>query len=982
MFEVTDAPRLFALPPGVDFSHELIAGLRQRLHGQPPEALARVTLIVNTRRMARRLREIFDTGPPCLLPRIGTVTSLDALWPMAEEPPALPPLRRKLELAQLVSALLEREENLAPRSALFDLADSLSALMDEMHGEGVGMDALDALDVTDQSGHWARLRAFLSITREFENRTESAGAEARNRRIVMALIDRWNTDPPDTPVILAGSTGSRGTTRMLLEAISRLPQGAVVLPGYDFDMPAHAWQALDNRMGGEDHPQFRFRALHDAVDIAPDAVIPWTGTLPASPARNAVLSLALRPAPVTDQWRVDGPSLSDIGNAMRDVTLIEAPSRRIEALTIAMRLHEAAENSQTAALITPDRDLTRQVAAALDRWRILPDDSAGTPLHLTSAGRFLRHVAALGTDRLSSEALLTLLKHPLTHRGSGRGAHLRLTRELELYLRRKGVPFPTCDHLTEWSDGQKEPLVQSWTSWLRDTLLAERPSGLAPLSEMIERHVALSRHIAWGPEPSTDWPEAWGDDDGIAARASLDELMAQSPHGGDIGAMDYANLLHNLLSSGEVRNATRAHPLIRIWGTIEARVQGADLVILAGLNEGTWPETTGHDPWLNRALRKQAGLLLPERRIGLAAHDFQQAALAPEVWITRSVRSDEAQTVASRWLNRLLNLLSGLPDTGGTDALRAMRDRGAMWLSRAYALEAVSKSAPEPRPAPCPPIVLRPTRLSVTAIERLIRDPYAIYARHILRLSPLDPVQRMADPMMRGNAIHAVLEAFVEATQDDDDALTSEGFFAIADPILAQSVPWAQVRLQWRAGLERVVRSFLSDEANRRLLARPVAFEALGRATLPDLGFTLTAKADRIDMTTEGGLILYDYKTGAPPSKPEQESFNKQLLLEAAMAERGAFADLAPANVHRAAYIGLGSKSGEAEAPLDTLPADQTWAELAKLIAAYQEPDKGFVSRRAMKKITDQGDFDQLARYGEWDVTDKPVLIRLETDDG
>ncbi|QYX56977.1 double-strand break repair protein AddB [Roseovarius sp. SCSIO 43702] len=983
MFERDDRPRLFALPPGVDFSTELVAGLRQRLRGAPPDAMARATLIVNTRRMARRLREVFDAGPPSFLPRICTVTSLDAIWPMPQMPPALAPLQRKLELARLISALLDRETDLAPRSAIFDLSDSLSSLMDEMHGEGVGMDALDALDISDQSGHWARLTSFLAITREFDARAQSAGAEARNRRIVGTLIDRWQRDPPADPVILAGSTGSRGTTQLLLRAITALPQGAVVLPGYDFDMPAPAWEALDTGMGGEDHPQYRFRALHHTLDLAPGDVRPWTDGSPPATSRNAVVSMALRPAPVTDQWRVEGPDLPDLDTAMKDVTLLEAPGRRIEALTIAMRLREAAETGTKAALITPDRDLTRQVAAALDRWRILPDDSAGTPLHHTAPGRFLRHVAALPASRLSTEALLTLLKHPLTHQGGTRGPHLRLTRELELWLRRKGIPFPTQADLSAWAAIQSDGAAPEWVAWLCETIFRDPAEGQHPLTRHLAEHLALARRIAWGAtEPDDGWPPAWAEKAGPPVLLVMAELERQAAHGGALGATEYANLLDNLLSSGEWRDTERADPLIRIWGTIEARVQGAELVILAGLNEGTWPEPTGHDPWLNRVLRKQAGLLLPERRIGLAAHDFQQAIGAPEVWITRSIRSDEAQTVMSRWLNRLINLLDGLPEQGGQTALAAMRARGQHWLARADTLETVEATPPARRPAPVPPVHLRPATLPVTGIERLIRDPYAVYARYVLRLSPLAPVQRLADPLMRGTAIHDILEAFIRATADDDSGLTPTRFFEIADPILAERVPWGQVRLQWRAGLERVIDDFLADEVNRRILARPAALEVPGRAELTSPPFTLTAKADRIDIAADGGLVVYDYKTGKPPTKPQQKKFSKQLLLEAAMLERGAFAEIPADSVTRAAYIGLGSDAGEVEAPLDDVPPDKTWAELAELIASYLDPGQGYASRRAMGKISDTGDYDQLARFGEWDVTAAPDLIELRLPDG
>ena len=446
MFESDPPTRVFATPPGVDFPRVLVDGLRNRFAEQPPEALARVQLVVNTRRTALRVRELFDQGPPCLLPRVSLVTDLGESTDLAQIPPAIPPLRRRLELTQLIAKLLDQQPDLAARSSLFDLSDSLAALIDEMHDEGVSPDAIRNLDVSDMSGHWARAQAFIGIADHFtQTDTDALDPLARQRHVVENLIARWQEVPQQHPIILAGSTGSRGTTMMLMQAVTRLPQGALVLPGYDFDQPEQVWHGLDEALSSEDHPQYRFRKLMLELDLKPDQVLPWTEDQPPSPARNKLISLALRPAPVTDAWMSEGPELTDLGGATKDVTLIEAHSPRSEALAIALRLRQAVEIGQTAALVTPDRMLTRQVSSALDRWNIKPDDSAGLPLQQSPPGRFLRHVAGLFARRLDNEALLTLLKHPLCHGGADRGTHFLHTRDLELDMRRHGPPFPNKD---------------------------------------------------------------------------------------------------------------------------------------------------------------------------------------------------------------------------------------------------------------------------------------------------------------------------------------------------------------------------------------------------------------------------------------------------------------------------------------------------------------------------------------------------------
>lgn len=980
MFDPQDSARVFGLPPGVDFPAELVNGLTARMADAPPEALAQVELIVNTRRMARRIHALFDQGPGRLLPRISLVADLGTSWKMAHLPPPVSPLRRRLELIQLIARLLDQQPDLAPRAALYDLADSLASLMDEMQGEGVDPDAIERLDVTDQSGHWERIRAFLNIVRPFGLDGDAPGQEARQRRVILDTIAAWQRDPPTHPIILAGSTGSRGSTHLLMQAIARLPQGAVILPGYDFDMPHGVWGALGDAMLSEDHPQYRFQALRQALNLSD--VPSWTRVQPPNAARARVVSLALRPAPITDQWLEEGPHLHDIDTAMSGVTLLEAPSQRVEALCIAMRLRRAAEDGQTAALITPDRGLTRQVAAALDRWNIIPDDSAGVPLHLSPPGRLLRHVAALSQGRLTAEALLTLLKHPLTHTGDARGKHLLLTRDLELHLRRNGPPYPQADDITGWAAGEKNPLAAKWAAWIARCLTHRDAPDAEPLEKRTANHIALAEAIAQGCTgggTGEGTGELWDKDAGRKAQSVMQTLLAEAPYGGDMTAGDYVNLFGAVLSREEVRSATNPHSGILIWGTLEARVMGADMLILAGLNEGSWPEPPRPDPWLNRALRHQAGLLLPERRIGLAAHDFQQAVLAQEVWITRAIRTDEAQTVVSRWVNRMQNLLDGLPEQGGRAALTAMRARGADWLAKAAALEVAPYIAPATRPAPCPPVDLRPNRLSVTEIKRLIRDPYSIYARHILRLRRLDPLMRAPDALLRGIALHEVLERFVQGSLSDPQLLTRDALMDLAQEVLAREVPWAEARALWLARLDRVADWFIETELERRALATPTALEknARGQAKIVDLGFILVAEADRIDIDANGNLHIYDYKTGTPPTKKEQMFFDKQLLLEAAIAERAGFGRLSPSPVARAVYIGLGSKPDEVAAPLDDDPPEKVWAELRDLIASWQEGERGYVARRAMQTVSDAGDYDQLARFGEWDITDDPTVIKV-----
>ncbi len=976
MFERSQKPRLFGIPPGVDFPAALLEGLRRRMEGKPPEAFAKIEIYVNTRAMRKRLGELFTQGPTALLPRIHVVTDLSQDTRFPDIPPPEPPLRRRLELMQLVGRLLDRQPDLAPRSARFALADSLAGLMDEMQSEGVPPERIRDLDVTDVSGHWQRGLEFVSLVERYFGQDTSHGLDAlaRQRLVAERLGRDWSNTPPSHPILVAGSTGSRGATSYFMQLVARLPQGAVILPGVDFDLPRHVWARLGDAMAAQDHPQYRFARLCDDLRFSPDDIRLWEPSRrPSSPDRNRLVSLALRPAPVTDQWRSEGAKLNGIANATKTITLIEAPSPQAEASTLAVLLRGAFETGKTAALVTPDQMLARRVTAALDRWAIKPDDAFGQPLALTASGRLLRQVAALFGQTLSAGTLLALLKHPLTGSGAkSREGHLQYTQRLELRLRRFGPSFPGTDDLLQWAERHElgSP-PREWGEWIAGLFDGLSGIGERSLPEHVDHHIHIARSLAAGPGMEGSG-RLWLGYENKEVKKAVDELRCEAEHGGILSPGDYASLFDSILWRGSVHEIKDTHGQVMIWGLQQSRVQGVDMVILAGMNEGNWPVAPQPDPWLNRQLRQRAGLLLPERRIGLAAHDVQQAITASEVVLSRAIRDSESQTVPSRWLNRLVNLLEGLPGEGA-EALDSMRERGNRWLEIALRLDRPESKIPgAKRPAPRPPVENRPTEITITEVERLIRDPYSVYARRILGLRALDPLHHVPDAPMRGTVIHRIVERFADDGPIVDLAAGRVRLLRIADEILADEVAWPATRRLWRAKLAGIADWFIAGEIERRAGARPVALERAGAFPLPNTGVTLNGKIDRVDRRDDGTLVVYDYKTGAPPSAKQQTHFNKQLPLSAVLIENGAVKDLEAATVAEVAYIGLGANPRLVSRNLESDETQKTLDELEILLESYQSPKQGYLSRRAMATVNYGGDFDHLARFGEWSDSDCP----------
>lgn len=364
------------------------------------------------------------------------------------------------------------------------------------------------------------------------------------------------------------------------------------------------------------------------------------------------------------------------------------------------------------------------------------------------------------------------------------------------------------------------------------------------------------------------------------------------------------------------------------------------------------------------------GLPMPERSVGLSGHDFLCGVSRPEVVLTRARKADGAATVSSRWLIRMETLLKGI---GAGDAWTDMQTRGLR-----YGAIAVRMSGPEhpvpraPRPAPVPPPEARPRQLSVTRIETLTRDAYAIYARHVLRLKPLDPLGRAPDARDRGTVFHDVLETFVRRTMDWPGREAAQGlFYQVAEEVLSRKVPWPDLRRVWRARIARFGPWFLDREAERRASGDPVDVEVKGEMplSLPGGPFVVTAKADRIDRLRDGTSAVYDYKTGAPPTEKTIEvRFNHQLHVQAAILAKGGFEDIPAMEAATGAYIGLtGRGDGGAEVTRDGL-GDEVAEHMAHVVQLLSAFDKGapYLSRGRPQKILFEGDYDHLARFGEW----------------
>ena len=983
------APDIFSIPAGISFADQLAGYVLQQTAGDPLK-LSSYLILLPSRRSCRTVREAFlrlSDGRPMVLPRLQPLGDVDAeelaITLSGEDdsaldiPPAISPLRRQVVLARTIMKLYEQilPSQQRPR---FDqatlLADELAALLDQVQTENLAFEQLDQLVPEEFSEHWQITLDFLKIlTENWPAILDSYGAidpAARRNRLLAAQAQLWRDQPPQTPVIAAGSIASIPATIELLDVIAGLPQGQIILPGLDTVLEDDAWQLI-----GPDHPQYFLKKLLDALEVTRTDVRLLTGNSEKLQApRQQLWSEALRPAATTHRWQRlhDAPLPAE---AVDGLSRLSCKTPQDEAETIAIILREVLETpDKTAAVVTPDRALARRVSAALKRWGVEADDSAGTDLHQTPKGNWALITAEMVVDDFAPVALLTALRHPMTRLGQGEHYLNAQINRLEILGLRGPRPENGLQGLRRRIENAKIRIETERTDLyaLLDGL-TERTEILTgtkdsqPFAVHLKNHIEMLEKLAETAHASGA-ERIWQGEDGEALSQFFAELFQLAD---DLPALDlehYLLVIRQLMSRKTVRPKYGTHPRISILGQIEARLYVADLVIIAGLNEGVWPPETRTDPWMSRQMRQKFGLPAQEQVVGIAAHDFAQLASAPEVILTRSQRSGGAPTVPSRWLLRLETVL----DAAGLSLSTQNTHKYEHWKDQ---IDHPAAICPRPRPAPTPPVESRPRRLSVTGIERLMRDPYEVYVRYILSLWALDPLD--ADPAAseRGQLLHKILEKFVSRFPDKLPPDAVDHLLTLGrNEFDALGIP-ADIESFWWPRFERLAQSYIDEERHWRQAATPLKTEGKGRLELDIEGipFALTAIADRIDrFNADDSLAVIDYKTGAKPNEFDiRHGYAPQLWLEALIAARGGFPDVSAAEI---AYLGFwiisGGASGKMQNPIDCSDAAASLVEtsdgLRRVLGCFFKAETPYIARPNPDVVPRYSDYLHLERVQEW----------------
>ncbi|ACE89031.1 double-strand break repair helicase AddB type protein [Rhizobium phaseoli] len=946
---------------------------------------------------------------------------------------------RQLELARLILAWRNKLPEIvrhihsdsplvapaSPADAIW-LARNLAELIDSIETEDLDWSELSKLDTGDYAAWWQLTAEFLQIASAFwPARLAELGksSPARHRNAILrAEAARLSATKPGGPIIIAGSTGSVPATADLISAVANLREGVIVLPGLDLAMPEEHWQMVapepvpgqHANPASRSHPQYGLSSLLKRLRLTRADVSTLDRPDADLDRRAEILSRALAPAEATSDWGIWKSELPGgaLTSAFNDVSLIEAANEREEATAIAVALRLALERpgqdgESRAALITPDRNLARRVMAELSRFGILADDSAGTPLSATPQGSLLQLLLEASLRPGDPVAIVSLLKHPLARFGLERNALTFATEALELLALRGGVaevdigalePLLTHQlaeqaldrHAPQWrkalpteaADAAFELAgrVSRATEPLAAALVRHRPEDRGKtasftLSEWAQRTGRALEAVA--ADPQGNLADLWSNEAGDALASLLGEVIdtdgqmeADGPQWIDITAA--------LAAGHAVKPRALSHPRLFIFGTLEARLQSVDTLILGGLNEGSWPGQSANNPFIPRMMKTEIGLEPPERRIGQLAHDFEMANGTRHLIYSRALRQGSTPTVASRWLQRLLAL-------GGEAFEAELKGRGARFLQWAGLVDRGGTQAPAQRPSPKPPLALQPQSYSFSEVGRLRRDPYAIYARRILRLDPIDAFNRDPGAAERGTLYHKIIDRFIRAAHVAGTPEAAAAMELILTELFDMEKLPPHIDAVWRPRFREVARAFLEWEAGRRPAIRRTLTEVRGGVELETINIRLNGVADRIDITGPNAADIIDYKTGYNPSPAQARALlDPQLALEAAALRAGAFRDAGSLTPQDLLYVRLrpgnrfqvdmvnnenAARSDKAKSAIDL--AEESVDQLVKFVSLLQSGEKGFTSRLIPAQQFDfGGDYDHLARVSEWSTAE------------
>lgn len=921
--------------------------------------LTKIKIFLPNQRASRELRNAFvraNGTSATLLPQIMSLNNIDDNFFFTSEsylniPKTISKSERLLLFIRLITARPDnfQLEHLSFAQACY-LARELSSLVDSVNNENLDFSNLEKLVPEEYASHWQNILCFLKIITEFYpqilKERNLIDVSQHEQYLLEEQVSYWQKNPPQEQIIIAGTTATFPAMKKLVKLISSLPNGELWLSGLDKHLDDDSWQKID-----EQHPQFELKELLDYLEVSRFEIKDIVE--PLQPEREKFLSEVLRPASSSEKWR-DISSQNITEDAIKNFHMISCRDSREEALTIASIMRQNLETPEkTTALITTDRNLARRVSDELLRWEIKADDSAGIPLLQTPQGIFLRLIATVCQENYPPIALLSLYKHPLCCCGKNAGYIKQQIRLFEKECLRKRT-F-TQNEEPDFIKEQKEIL-----SPLTD-LLAQPEANFKLI---LKTHLEIAEKLASQENISGD-KILWSTDSGETAAEFFAELLESADTLKNIPQGQYVDFFESLLTGTMVRDKYGSHPRLRILGAIEARLCSFDCIIIGGLNEGTMPESASSNAWLSRPMEKDFGLPLPEKSIGVLAHDFYELSCKQEVYLTRAEKVQSAPTIKSRWWLRLETVIEAL----GFDFSKLSFSPFKNWIR---SFDETDNISPISAPEPTPPLESRPRELWASDIEKLLLDPYSIFASKILKLRKLNDLNLSPDAIDLGIIVHSLLEKFYTSYPHNFPDNASNILLEMAEKSFEENNIPPETIAFWQPRILKIIKWITSVEKTYHDDIKQTLCEKAGKITLqaPNGDFTIGAKADRIDITQDNKINIIDYKTGRAHSVKEvQKGFAPQLPIEGIIAQELGFDKELPSEVKALSYWKLGEKTISIEKDVDSV-LENNFHKIKELINHFDNPNSAYIAKPNYKHGSFKSDYTHLSRIDEWGIND------------
>ncbi len=1014
-------------------------------HKDDPLLLADTTVLVPDSDTGRALRQAFIAqmeGKPAILPRIETPENVSRaqLGPhaaLAKKSAALQPPVSRMERQFLLAGEILKIPGMAssPQKAIA-LGDALGRLLDEAQRNDVSLKDIDTLVPPEFSKEWARTAEFLKIVTEtWPQKLAAMGRsdpENHKKALLEARAEAWRADETPHPVIAVGFTAQSKTLNALLKTVAKLPQGKVILQGLDGGLDQASWDILTPV-----HPQYALKKLLEDIGVDRAAVREWdaaplaaqnharaTNPERTNRARQTLLRETMLPAGATRAWAAaQAPANKKISSitadrnadknkdaisihALSGMDMITTTTQQEEASVIALRMRESLETpGRKVAFVTEDRALARRVSARLKTWQIEVHDEAGAALSETPAGVYLLATSAMAAEKWAPVPTLEALRHPLAALGESKDAFRRKVADLENMIYRGPRPAPGAkgahgaltaafNHAAKYPPHYQTPeqLKESQRE-LRDFIVRMENAGkdffdkmasakAVPLKDMLEAHIRFAEKLACDDKDpgGESGSRVWQGEDGVQAARFLKSLRGAAALAPAVTGAEYTDVLHGLMRDVKVHNTKTTHPDLRIMTPAQARLIKSDIVILGGVNDNVWPPAPRENPWLSPAMIRTLGLPAPESVIGASAHDFVQLASNPNVLLVRAQRSGGAPTVMSPFLARMMLTLRGA-------GLEKKLEKKTRLLDIHVAMHTPSKVTPVEPPRVAPPTDKRPKKLPVTGIETLMRDPYSVYVKYVLKIREKEPLDSSPSVADRGTFTHEALDVFMKKYPGDlpDDALPE--LLKIGKEAFKSRMDSPTVRAFWWPRFEQIAKWFVGFEKERRALSKTLGTEVKGKLEF-DTGdgiFTLTAVADRIDRADDDTLTLIDYKTGGvPEQKAVRLGFSPQLTLEALISFTGGFEGIDAAGVGKLQYWKLSGNRKAADikdvkGDINALVSEAR-AGIEALVKAFGDPATPYLVTPRPEWAPRYNKNRHLSRVDEWNTVKKTAAKKPSAD--